>query len=31
MEEIGVHEVGEDIGGTQVIVDKDYVLGEGIW
>ena len=24
MEEIGVQEVGEDIGGTQVIIGKDY-------
>ena len=28
MEETGVQEVGEDIGGTQVIVGKDYVYKE---
>ena len=29
MEEIGVQEVGEDIGGTQVIVGKDYGIRRG--
>ena len=29
MEEIGVQDVGKDIGGTQVIVGKDYGIREG--
>ena len=29
MEEIGVQEVGEDIGGTQVIFGKDYGIRGG--
>jgi len=29
MEEIGVLEVGEDISGTQFIVDKDFGISRG--